>query len=31
MGQQGRFSEELYDEMMAFIEEYRMENRQAAE
>ena len=31
MGEQGRFSPELYDEMMAFIEEYRMENRQAAE
>jgi len=31
MGEQGRFSEELYAEMMAFVEEFRMENRQAAE
>jgi len=31
MGGEGRFSPELYAEMMAYVEEYRRENRQAAE
>jgi TRAP-type C4-dicarboxylate transport system substrate-binding protein len=31
LGGQGRFSPELYAEMMAYVEEYRRENRQAAE
>jgi len=31
LGREGRFSPELYEEMMAFVAEYRRENRQAAQ
>ncbi len=31
LGGEGRFSPELYEEMMTFVAEYRRENRQAAE